>query len=66
MIEIILDAKTGEITEKDYTAEQIEETVKAQQDAELKRTIVLERQKTKNALLERLGITEDEAKLLLS
>jgi F0F1-type ATP synthase membrane subunit b/b' len=64
--EKIVDAKSGKETWRDYTAEEIAEVeaakVKAaeiQAEAEAKAT-------QKAALLDRLGITEDEAKLLLA
>jgi hypothetical protein len=65
-IERIHDISTGEITEREYTANEIaevqaniaKETAKAQAEA-IKAA-------EKAALLERLGITADEAALLLS
>jgi hypothetical protein len=64
--EKIVDAKSGKETWRDYTAEEIAEVeavkIKAaeiQAEAEAKAT-------QKAALLDRLGITEDEAKLLLA
>jgi hypothetical protein len=65
-LERIVDVETGETTERPYTSEEIAKVEAAQAEVE-------ERQKTKAALaaekvslLARLGITEDEAKLLLS
>ena len=65
-IEKIVDTLTGEITEKPYTKEQLAElktyanlAIAEQAKAEAKAT-------AKAALLDRLGISEDEAKLLLS
>ncbi|NCX55867.1 MAG: hypothetical protein EBW87_01510 [Burkholderiaceae bacterium] len=66
MKEIIHDIETGEITEKDYTQAQIKEAeamnkvrlakLKAEEEAAL----------AKATLLAKLGITEEEAKLLFS
>ena len=59
----IHNAETNEVIEREMTSEEL-----AQLDASLE-TAVEEEQQTKSAkaaLLERLGITEDEAKLLLA
>lgn len=65
-IERIFDASTGEITEQPLSAKQIAEIeaniAKAQADLETQAAKAHE----KAALLAKLGITEDEAKLLLS
>jgi hypothetical protein len=64
--EKIVNVQTGEETWRDYSPEEIAEVEKAQAEA-LK--LVAEQNKialSKAALLEKLGITEDEAKLLLS
>ena len=63
MIRIEHNAQTGEITEIEMTPEEIAAKV-AHDEA-----ITLEQQEkvsSKAALLEKLGITEEEAKLLLS
>lgn len=64
--EKIVNAQTGEITWRDYTEEEI-----ARVEAELaKSKLIAEAEAAKaaakTALLEKLGITADEAKLLLS
>ena len=65
-IEKIYDVTTGETIEREYTADQI---------AEVKANIVKQNERVeaeaikateKAALLAKLGITDDEAKLLLS
>lgn len=64
--EKIINAETGEETWRDYTPEEIAEVEKAQAEA-IK--MANERNKilaAKTVLLEKLGITEEEAKLLLS
>jgi|LauGreDrversion4_2_1035121.scaffolds.fasta_scaffold166967_2 hypothetical protein len=63
MIRIEHNAQTGEITEIEMTPEEI--AAKVTRDE----TFVAENQQktlAKSALLERLGITEEEARLLLS
>jgi len=64
--EKIVNAITGEETWRDYTDEEVAEVEAAKaKAAELatERDLV---EKAKLALLEKLGITEEEAKLLLS
>jgi hypothetical protein len=64
--ERIVNVETNEVVERPYTAKEIAE-VEAKKDAlalEIKETEQVTA--AKNALLEKLGITEDEAKLLLS
>jgi hypothetical protein len=60
------NVETGEITEREMNAQEIKQLeadkAKAEAEAEAKAQALLQRQ----ALLEKLGITEDEAKLLLS
>lgn len=66
MKEIIHNAQTGEITEVDYSFEQIKEA-EALEAARLQR--ISDEQNVllaKKAILDKLGITEEEAKLLLS
>lgn len=64
--EKILDLQTGEETWRDYSDEEIAKVEAAQ--AEAAKRIEKEQEITaaKKALLEKLGLTEDEAKLLLS
>jgi hypothetical protein len=56
------DVKTGKIIERDMTADEIEKLEKAQNDYVSAQDA---KDLAKAALLERLGITDDEAKLLL-
>ena len=65
-IERIVNIETDEVIEREYNAKEIAE-VEAKQ-AELSITLEAEATKAaeKAALLERLGLTQDEAKLLLS
>lgn len=56
----------GTITEKPYTTAQLAEMEKSRLEAEAKAKEVAEKESAKAALLEKLGITEDEAKLLLA
>lgn len=64
--EKIVNVETGEETWRDYTPEEIAAVEKAQ--AEMDEFLAKQAQTAaaKAALLEKLGITEDEAKLLLS
>jgi len=65
-IERIHDAATGEIVEREYTKAEMDESKanEARLQAETEAAIALENAKT--ALFEKLGLTPDEAKLLLS
>lgn len=65
-IKIVHNAQTGEIIEREYNDEEmvqhqldLDETVKIQNELQVK-------ENKKQALLAKLGITEEEAKLLLS
>jgi len=67
---VIVDCSTGETTEVELTAEEIADLEAAQKAAESKR---VEREAkeaadaiAKSALLKKLGITQEEARLLLS
>lgn len=65
-IEKIYDVTTGETTEREYTPDEIAE-VQANMAQQLAKTQADAIKATeKAALLERLGITSDEAALLLS
>lgn len=62
----IHNIETGEIIEKDYTADEIAavEAAQAESDLIIKNEQIKAAEKA--ALLEQLGITEDQAKLLLA
>jgi len=65
-IERIFDAETGETTERVFTEEEIE---KVEATKKIKADLLVQQKKAaadKDALLAKLGITADEAKLLLS
>jgi hypothetical protein len=64
--EKIVNAATGEETWRDYTAAEIAEVEAAKAEAETERLAHEAKASEKAALLVKLGITEDEAKLLLS
>jgi AmiR/NasT family two-component response regulator len=66
-IDTIYDVVTGETTdiERDLTAEEIAKIEENAKIAETEAKAAKEIAKAKAALLEKLGITEDEAKLLL-
>ena len=67
---IIVNCETGEVAEVELTAEEIAERVAAQAAFEAEQEAKAEEERAKATakadLLEKLGITEDEAKLLLS
>ena len=64
--EKIVNVATGEETWRDYTATEIAE-VEAAQAESLKLSKEIEaRENARKAVLEKLGLTDDEAKLLLS
>ena len=63
--EKIIDSHTGEETWRDYTVEEIAEVEKAQAEAEIRAAEQAAKAEQRAALLERLGLTEEEAKLLL-
>jgi hypothetical protein len=66
---VIIDALTGEVTERDFTPEEIAQREKDAADFAAAQAAAEEAAATKAAaraaLLERLGMTEDEAVLLL-
>lgn len=64
--EKIVNLSTGEETLRPYTAKEIAEVEKAITETEAKEQAQTEKANEKAALLTKLGITEDEAKLLLS
>lgn len=64
--EKIVDLSTGEEFYRDYTAEEVAEVELAKAKAESQAEEAAQAAAAKTALLEKLGITEDEAKLLLS
>ena len=67
---IIVDCSTGETTEVELTAEEIADQEAAQKAAEAERkaqeVIAAAKATAKAALLDKLGITAEEASLLLS
>ena len=67
---VIVDCSTGETTEVELTAEEIADQEAAQKAAEVERkaqeVIAAAKATAKTALLDKLGITAEEAALLLS
>lgn len=63
--EKIVNIETGEETWRDYTDAEIAAVEKAQAEAVAKAAKATEAAAAKAALLVKLGITEDEARLLL-
>jgi hypothetical protein len=64
--ETIYDVVTGETTFRDYTAKEVKEAEEAQLKGETEAQAAIAKASEKAALLAKLGITDDEAKLLLS
>lgn len=64
--EKIVNITTGEEVLRDYTSEEIAEVEAAQAEALIKAQIKAEAAAARAALLAKLGITEEEAALLLS
>lgn len=62
----IHNAETGEVIDREMTAQELKVYEADLARLAAKREAEAEEQATKAALLERLGITADEAKLLLS
>ena len=60
-----LDAQTGITVEREYTADELEQRLKDQEKHALLEQAKQERIVAREALLERLGITAEEAQLLL-
>jgi hypothetical protein len=63
---VIHNVATGEIIEREMTEQELAQIDLAKQDSELRLELAQKAAAKKAALLEKLGITEDEAKLLLS
>ena len=59
------DTSTGEITERPFTAKEIKEVEDNIAKAETELQTAQTKAAARSALLERLGISEDEARLLL-
>ena len=64
--EKIVNAETGEETIRPYTKDEIATIEKATAEAQAKAAADNAKEAEKTALLAKLGITDDEAKLLLS
>ena len=63
--EKIINLETGEETWRDYTPAEIAEVEQAQAKVAERIAAAAEKDSARKALLDKLGITEDEAKLLL-
>lgn len=61
----IIDLTTGDEIITDLTKDEIVEKTQAQKDLAERLEVIAEKDAKKAALLEKLGITEDEARLLL-
>lgn len=63
---IIHNAETNEIIEREMTDAELEQYEKDQADLAAEKAAKLEAEAKKQALLEKLGLTAEDAKLLLS
>jgi hypothetical protein len=66
MIDINYNIKTGETTQRDLTSDEIAGLKADQLEAQKKQAAAVIKATQKAALLDKLGITADEAALLLS
>ena len=62
--EKIVDAITGEETWRDYTRQEIQELEKNQAQIQVKIAEAAQKEAAKQAILEKLGLTADEAAVL--
>jgi hypothetical protein len=66
MTKLIINCETNEVTERELNATELKQQEKDEAMVEAKLAEAEARAAQKAALLERLGITEDEARLLLA
>ena len=64
--EKIINIETGEETWRDYTPVEITEVEKAQAEAAAKAAELAAKEGARKAIFDKLGLSEEEAKLLLS
>lgn len=64
-IKIIHNLETGEIIEREMTPEEVAQRELDEAEAEAEKVERLAKEEQRLALLDRLGLTEDEAKLIL-
>lgn len=64
-MKLIVNCENGEIIERQLTAEELAQQTKDEQTALEVKAAEEAKTATRQAILDRLGITEDEAKLLL-
>ena len=63
--EKIVDIETGEETWRDYTPAEIAEVEKAQAEAAARAAQIAQKEIARKAIFEKLGLTEEEAAVLL-
>jgi len=66
MSKLIINCETNEITERELTAAELKQQTKDEAEVQAKLDEAEAKLIAKAALLDKLGITEDEAKLLLA
>lgn len=64
--EKIIDLQTGEIHFRDYTEEEIAAVEKAKAEAAVLMAELAEKEAARKAIFDKLGLTEEEAAVLLS
>lgn len=62
----IVNAETGEMIERELNAEETAQWQKDKADAEAKKQLEADKAAAREALLQRLGISQEEAQLLLN
>jgi len=62
----IINAETGEVIEREMTAAEVKQSEKDSAEAAAHKAALANAQTAKSAILDRLGLTADEAKILLS
>lgn len=65
IIHRIVNADTGEIIERDYTKEELAEMKVAEEKAKVLQAEIEAKAAARQVILDRLGLTEEEARLLL-
>lgn len=65
MSKIIVNCETGEIVERELNDEESAQQAKDEQTAEQRQTEIEAKAAARQAILDRLGLTEEEARLLL-
>lgn len=65
LITTIYDLTTGKVVMRELNADEIAQYKKDEQDYEAQKAIIIKQNATRQAVLDKLGLTADEAALLL-